>query len=249
MNLAENRRSAEYGPYLMCMAYVAIIPAAAIMLFGSHGYPIAILSSAMFFAYYVARLKIQKLTSGMQDTLSFFALASSIILKRMNGATTAKSLSDAIGIFSHSPGGVSHSLKNLPLAMRLVGFGDAASTIAAKLPDGKGYKHASIINSIAEKSASGFDAIGAISATMDSAISNLENAFSAHSNKGNRNSTVLMLFSTVLPSFALFGIAGYSILSGSASFLPEAFAIFVVSAPVAYLIISKITSAVSNAII
>ncbi|OJI07486.1 MAG: hypothetical protein BK997_02625 [Candidatus Micrarchaeum sp. ARMAN-1] len=249
MNLYDNKRGAGLGLYLMCIGYIVIIPSLAIILFGPYGYPIAALSSAMFFAYYIAKLKIQGLTSKIQNWVSFFGLASLITLKRMNNVPTAKALSDSVGIFEYNPNDVSVAVKDLPLAMRLVGFNGAISAIAAKPQRSKYYNHMPIMKSIAEKSGSGFDAIGSISAVMDSSIQNLENAFSAHNGRSNRNSTVLMLFSTVLPSFALFGIVGYSILSGGASFLPEAFAIFVVSAPIAYLIISKITSAVSNAII
>ena len=248
MNSLENKKFAGFGLYLMCIGYVAIIPAVAITLFGGYGYPIAILSSSMFFAYYIAKLEIQKTASKIRNWFSFFGLASSIMLKRMNGMPTATAFSDSIKIFGHPSNDVSLALRNLPLAMRLVGFGEAINHIAAKSPN-KDYSRTSIIKHIVEKSSSGLDAIGTFSAIMDSAISNLENALSAYNNRNNRNSTVLMLFSTVLPSFALFGIAGYSILSGSASFLPEAFAIFVVSAPIAYIIALKATSVVSNAII
>ncbi len=248
MNSPENKKFAGFGLYLMCIGYIAIMPAVAIMLFGSYGYPIAILSSSMFFAYYMAKLEIQKAVSKTRNWFSFFGLASSIMLKRMNGTPAAKAFSDSIKIFSYPSNDVSLALGNLPLAMRLVGFGEAISHIDAKSPN-KDYGRTPIIKHIVEKSSSGADAISTLSAIMDSAISNLETALSAHNNGNNRNSTVLMLFSTVLPSFALFGIAGYSILSGSASFLPEAFAIFVVSAPIAYLIASKATSVVSNAII
>ncbi|MCL4387750.1 hypothetical protein M1567_01200 [Candidatus Marsarchaeota archaeon] len=249
MNHYDNKRDTGLGPYLMCIGYVVIIPSAAILLFGLYGYPIAALSSVMFFAYYAAKLKTLELTSKIRDWVSFVGLASLITLKRMNHVPTAKALSDSVGIFEYNPNDVSIAVKDLPLAMRLIGFNGAISALAAKPQKGKHHNRVPIMKSVAEKSGFGFDAIGSISAVMDSSIQNLENAFSVHNGRSNRNSTVLMLFSTVLPSFALFGIAGYSILSGSASFLPEAFAIFVVSAPIAYLIISKVTSAVSNAII
>ncbi|MEM0154261.1 MAG: hypothetical protein QW814_00280 [Methanothrix sp.] len=249
MNTAKNKGPAGLSFYLMCIVYAAIAPAAAILLFGSYGYFVALLSSAMFLAYYIAKLKIYRLTSRIKDDLSFFGLASSIMLKRMNGATTAKAFSDSIGIFSYPQNDVAIILKDLPLAMRFIGFNDAINSIAKKPSSSNNNKHISIIKSIAEKSSSGFDAVSTVSTTLDSIVSNLESAFSSYNNKNNRNTTLLMLFSTVLPSFALFGIAGYSILSGSASFLPAAFAIFVVAAPISYLIISKVTSAVSNAIV
>ncbi|MEM0201612.1 MAG: hypothetical protein QXR73_00330 [Candidatus Micrarchaeaceae archaeon] len=249
MNLAKNKAPAEFGLYLMCAVYAVVVPAASILLFGSYGYPVAMLSSAMFFAYYIAKLKIYGLTSRIRDELSFFGLASSIMLKHMSGATMAKSFSDSIKLFAYQQNDVSIALKDLPLAMRFIGFSDAINFIAKKPLSSNSHKHMPIIKSIAEKSSSGFDAISTVSTTLDSIVSNLESAFSSYNNKNNRDTTLLMLFSTVLPSFALFGIAGYSILSGSASFLPAAFAIFVVVAPISYLIISKVTSAVSNAII
>lgn len=248
MNSSGNEKFAGFGLYLICIGYVAIIPAVAIVLFGGYGYPIAILSSGMFFAYYIARLETQKAASKIRNWFSFFGLASSILLKRMNGVSTAKAFSDSINIFGYPPNEVSLALKNLPLSMRLVSFVEAINHILAKSPN-KGRTYAPLIKHITEKSGFAIDAISTLSTVMDSAILNLENVLSAYNGKNNRNSTVLMLFSTVLPSFALFGIAGYSILSGSSSFLPEAFAIFVVSAPIAYLIVSKATLVVSNAII
>lgn len=248
MSPCENKRFPGFGLCAMCAGYVAVIPAAAIVLFGVPGYLIAILSSSMFFSYYVAKLEIRKITSKIKNWFSFFGLASLIMLKRMGGSTTAKAFSDSIRIFDYQPNDVSLALRNLPMAMRLVGFGEAINYIEAK-SSSKDPVRKSIIKQISEKSGSGLDAIGTVSALLDSSASNLERSFSAYNSRSNRNSTVLMLFSTVLPSFALFGIAGYSILSGSSSFLPEAFGIFVVVAPTAYLIVSKTISAVSNAII
>ncbi|MCL5680120.1 MAG: hypothetical protein M1465_02150 [Candidatus Marsarchaeota archaeon] len=223
-----------------CIAYVFAIPLIAVLVFGREGALIAVLSSSAFAMYYTASSGVRRKIKRMREEQSLTEIMSMSIAQHRNGIVSKKAISNSIIGFSKAGNAMATSMLDVVRMMQFVDF-KASLNFAIKRNNS-----AATLNPVMEQSDK-WDAMPSIKSYYGQSTAKIENTLSLYLRKASRYFTVQMLFSTILPSFALFGIAGYAILYSNASILPVVFSIFAVLLPLAYLLSSKTTAVIYNA--
>jgi hypothetical protein len=220
--------------------YVFAIPSISILEFGRSGALIAVLSSIAFAAYYLASSNVCIRVNKVKEEQRTNEIISMALTQYQNGVISKKAIANAINGFSKFDNTITSSMLNL---IKMMDFLDFNTALKASI--NRKASSPTMANILSHSA--GNEAIKSIKSYYTQSMVSLENTFSLYLRKANKYFTIQMLFSTILPSFALFGIAGYAILYSNAFILPIAFSLFAILLPLSYSISSKTTAMIYNA--
>ncbi|MCL5102007.1 MAG: hypothetical protein M1544_01470 [Candidatus Marsarchaeota archaeon] len=234
--------SIRRGFAFQCLVYIIAIPVVSVALFGSKGILITILSCGSFSAFFMLDYRIARSYERMKDKFWFLELAAAMELMHISGKTFRASMSNAIEALRVSGNRFALLLERIPALMKYSDFGNAVKTVMASGKIGMSATQASMLSDIAAKYDSGSDPGKSIIACRNSVSSEISYSLNGLVERIQRYSTLEMLFGTILPSFALFGLAGYSILEPGADVAPLAYGLFAVVIPLSYFIVNRYSS-------
>ncbi len=228
-------------------SYIFAIPVLSMVLFGKLGIVISILSIASFMLYYGFNLKVKRHFRDSNYEFHSMELFSLISIAYDSGKTARNSISESIKALSKSGNSFVPMVSALPKLMRYVRFNDALAFMLDSNLAKESASARSILHGMLSKFESGSDPINAMRSLRESISIKINSKLSGYLSMIQKYATISMLFSTILPSFGLFGLAGYSILEPSTMIVPIGFALFVVMLPLAYLVVRMNYSVIYNA--